>query len=555
MRGQVLLPLMIACAATALTGCGSSAPQPYNPPVAPPGTAFSDSTLNGTYVVAFSGTDISGGYYESFFAVAGTLVTNGAGAITSGTIDLIDPALGTDLGAAGYTFTRVPVTGTYTVTADGRGSGTLSMTIDGNAATMGLDFAMASSSHGLITRFDNGGSGSGTLDAASGVSQSALAGSYAFGLDGVDSTVQDYLSTAGAVTLDANGSVTSGVQDFSDNGNASNLQALAVQGNVTAGTPGTAQLATSAASFGTLHFDAWFIDPTHFKLIETDSTALLAGDAHVSTGHTAFPSGQLAFTLSGADTAQGPFASGGILTSDGSSRITGGLEDVNDQGDVAESPNVTGSLTSSGPRTSLTLDGIYNGYFEGNTPFTGNYTFAAYPFNGGVVLLEIDNGAGTSLGISGGDAFVQSATSLNSAAGYALNLSGANSGGEADMIAEFTTSASGMSGIYDANDLGFLISDASLGPNGIYSAGSSGTGTAQFPDLQTTSNSYAGELYFTYYVVDDSSAILLETDPGQTATGVLLLQGGSSSPSVTLFHTLRVSGFSSPRHEQIERRP
>lgn len=114
MRSRILLPLMIACAATALTGCGSSAPQPYNPPVAPPGTAFSDSTLNGTYVAAFSGTDISGGYYESFFAVAGTLVTNGAGAITSGTIDLIDPALGTDLGAAGYTFARLPVTGTYT---------------------------------------------------------------------------------------------------------------------------------------------------------------------------------------------------------------------------------------------------------------------------------------------------------------------------------------------------------------------------------------------------------------------------------------------------------
>lgn len=540
MRGQILLPLMIACAATALTGCGSSAPQPYNPPVAPPGTAFSASTLNGTYVVAFSGTDISGGYYESFFAVAGTLTTNGAGAITSGTLDVVDPALGTDLGTTEYTYSRLPVSGTYTVTADGRGSSTISMTIDGNAVTMGLDFAMASPSHGLISRFDSGGSGSGTLDAASAVSQSALAGSYAFGLDGVDSTVQNYLSTAGAVTLDAGGNVTSGVQDFSDNGSASNLQALAVQGTVTAGTPGTAQFTTSAASFGTLHFDAWFIDPTHFKLIETDSTAFLAGDAYVSTGHTAFPSGQLAFTLSGEDTGQGPFASGGILTSDGSSRITGGLEDVNDQGDGAESPSVTGSFTASGPRTSLTLDGIYNGYLEGNTPYTGNYTFAAYPFNGGVVLLEVDNGAGTSLGISGGDAFVQSATSLNSAAGYALNLSGANSGGETDLIAQFTTSGDAMSGIYDANNLGLLISDASLGSSGTYSAGPNGTGTAQFPYLQTTGDSLIGALDFTYYVVDDSSAILLETDPGQTATGVLLLQGGSSSPSVTLFHALRV---------------
>lgn len=534
MRNPILLPFLLASGATALTGCGGSKSQPSNPPVAPPGTAFSNATLDGAYIVSFAGTDISAGY-ASFFAVAGTLSTNGAGAITSGTLDLIDPALGAALGT-GYTFSRLSVSGTYTVTADGRGSGTISMTINGSPVTMGLDFALASATHGLISRFDSGGSGSGTLDAATTVSQSDLAGSYAFGLDGVDSTAQSPLSAAGA-TLDAGGKVSAGVQDFSDHGNASNLQSLAIQGSITAGAPGAAQLTTSASAFGTLHFDAWFIDPTHFKLIETDTTALLAGDAYVSTSHTAFPSGQLVFTLSGKDTQQGPFAGGGVLTSDGTSRITGGLEDVNDEGEVAQSPNVTGSFTSSGPRTSLALNGIYNGYLEGTAPFAGNYTFAAYPFNGGVVLLEIDDGAGTSLGISGGVALVQSATSLNGTAGYALNLSGANSDGEADTIAQFNTSGGAMSGIYDANSLGLLIFDASLGPNGVYAAAASGTGTAQFPNLQTTKNSYIGALDFTYFVVDDSSAILLETDPGQTATGVLLLQGGSS-PAVTLFHTV-----------------
>ena len=258
--------------------------------VPPPSATFSDATLNGTYVVSFSGTDTSGGY-ESFFAVAGTLISNGAGAITSGTLDLIDPALGSVFGT-GYTFSHLPVSGSYSVTADGRGNGTLSMTINGNPVSMGLDFALTSASHGLISRFDSGGSGSGTLDVAAGVSQSALAGSYAFGLDGVDSTVQNYLSAAGAVTLDANGNISSG-----------------------------------------------------------------------------------------------------------------------------------------------------------------------------------------------------SATSLNGAAGYVLNLSGANSDGEADMIAEFTASGSAMSGIYDANNFGLLVLDASLGPNGVYSAAASGTGAARFPQLQTTANS------------------------------------------------------------------
>jgi hypothetical protein len=539
MRTRILLSLAMACgAAAALAGCGSSDSQPDNPPAPPPGATFSDSTLNGTYVVSFSGTDISGGY-ESFFAVAGTLTTNGAGQITSGTLDLIDPALGSTFDT-GYSFSRLAVSGSYSVTADGRGSGTISMTVNGNPVTMGLDFALASASHGLISRFDSGGSGSGTLDAASGVSQSALAGSYAFGLDGVDSTVQNYLSTAGAVTLDGDGNISSGAQDFSDNGDAVNLQALSLQGNLTAGSPGSAQLTSGSSAFGTLHFDVWPIDATHLKLIETDSIAFLAGDAYVSTGHTAFPAGQLVFTFSGEDTQQGPFASGGVLTSDGVGRITAGSQEVNDEGDVVESPAVSGSFTSSGARTSLTLNGIYNGYMEGNDPFAGNYTFAAYPFNGGVVLLETDNGAGTSLGISGGDAFVQSATSLNSSTGYALNVSGANSGGEADVIGEFTTSGSAISGIYDANNLGLLILGASLGPDGVYAAGASGTGTAQFPQLQTTDNSYVGGLDFTYYVIDGSSAILLETDSGQTGTGVMLQQGGSSGPGSTLFHTLRV---------------
>jgi hypothetical protein len=542
MRIRNLLSLAIACGATVLTGCGGSQSQPDNPPVPPPNATFSDATLNGAYVVAFSGTDISGGY-ESFFALAGTLTANGAGAITSGTLDLIDPALGSVLGA-GYTFARLPVSGAYSVTADGRGSGTLSMTINGNPVTMGIDFALASASHGLISRFDSGGSGSGTLDATSGVSQSALTGSYAFGLDGVDATAQNYLSAAGALTLDSNGNISAGVQDFSDNGDAANLQALALQGSVTAGSPGTAHLSTSAAAFGTLHFDVWPIDATHLKLIESDSSAFLAGDAYLSTGHTGFPAGQLVFTLSGEDTEQGPFASGGVLTSDGTSQITAGLEEVNDEGDTAESPSVTGSFISNGPRTSLTLDGLYNGYLEGYTPLAGNYTFAAYPFNGGVMLLEIDDGAGTSLGISGGDAFIQSATSLSSGAGYALNLSGVNSGGEADMIAEFSTADGAMSGIYDANNLGLAVSDASLGPNGVYSGGASGSGSAQFPQLQTTGNSYLGALDFTYYVIDGSAAILLETDPAQTGTGVLLQQGGSPGPASTLFHTLRVRSAS-----------
>lgn len=531
--------ILIAFAApVALSGCGSSNATPDNPPVAPPSGAFSDGSLNGTYVVAFSGTDISGGG-ESFFAVAGTLTADGTGTFTGGTLDLIDPALGAALGTE-YTLGRLPATGTYNVTADGRGNGTISMTVNGSTVQMGVDFVLTAAAHGLISRFDTSGSGSGTLDQASGASQSAMTGSYVFSLGGLDATLGNNLNAAGAITLDGNGNVTSGVEDLSDNGNATSLQALQVQGSLVTGGPGTAQLITNAASFGTLHFDAWVIDATHVKLIETDSTAYLAGDAFVSTGNTAFPSGQLVFTLSGEDTAQFPFSAAGLLTSDGTSLITGGLEDINDAGYVAQSPSVTGNFTSSGPRSTLTLDGIYDGYLAGDSPVAGNYTFAAYPYNGGIALLEIDNGAGNSLGISGGSAFVQTATSLSSGQGYALNLTGANAAGEADMIAEFTTSGDSASGIYDVNNLGFLVFDASLGGEGVYSGSANGTGTMQFPYLQTTGNSYIGALDLDYFVIDGSSAILLETDSYQTAAGSLILQNGSSGAPPALFRQLHL---------------
>lgn len=532
-RAAIVISFLLATTAT-LQGCGSSDAAPDNPPAAPPSGAFSNASLNGAYVVSFSGTDISGGN-ESFFALAGTLTANGSGAFTAGTLDLIDPALGSTLGTS-YTLGHLAASGTYAITADGRGSGSISITINGTPIQMGMDFALASPAHGLISRFDSSGSGSGTLDEAPGVSQAALAGSYAFSLGGLDATLGNYLNSVGAVTLDDNGNVTSGVQDFSDNGDATNLQDLPVQGSLAVGTPGSAQLTTSAASFGTLHFDAWIIDATHIKLIETDSTAYLAGDAFVSTGATAFPTGPLVFSLSGEDTAQAPFFAAGLLTSDGSSHITGGLEDVNDEGVVAQSPSVTGTFTSNGPRTTLTLNGIYNGYLAGDSPATGNYTFAAYPYTGGIALLEIDNGAGTSLGDCGGNGFVQTATSLSSTQGYVLNLSGGNVGGEVDMIAELTPSGVDPSGIYDANNLGLSIFDASLGASA-YTASPNGTGTIQFPDLQTTDNSYIGALDLTYFVIDGSSAVFLETDSDQAATGTLLLQTGSPTP-LSLSHQL-----------------
>lgn len=515
----------------ALMGCGSSS----NQASAPPGGAFSNSNLNGTYILSFSGYDNSNGN-GSFFALAGSLTADGNGNFTSGTVDLDDPALGAAHGTS-YSMNHLSTSGHYTITADGRGSGSISVPVNGQSVYIGLDFALSSNSHGLITRFDLAGSGSGTLDLqTANVTQSALQGTYAFGLDGVDSTIVNPLTTAGSFTLDANGNITSGVQDFNDNGSSEGLRDRTLQGTVAVGAPGTSQLTTNVSGFGSLQFDVWPIDATHLKLIETDSKAFLEGDAYVATGQTTLPSGQLVFTLTGEDSGGYPFASAGMLTSDGSSQITGGQQDMNDDGYYEQVQSIRGNFSASGPRSVITLNGIYNGNFYNTTPGTGSYTFAAYPYGGGAFLVEIDNGAGSSIGISGGTIYQQSSTSLASSEGYAFNLSGANGNGEVDMISQFTANGTNLTGLYDVNNLGYLQSDESLG-TGTYSLGSNGSGTISFPSLQTGSNSFISSLNLAFYVVNGSTVVFVETDDNQVGTGMFQLQGSTGGTSSAQIHS------------------
>ena len=525
-----------------LVGCGSSG----NSAAPPPTGGFSTSSLSGTYVFSFSGLDITNANLSNF-AVAGTLVASGSGSFSSGSvIDINDPALAAAAGASSSVQNSLPATGSYVVGADGRGNGTIKVTINSQNVQLGIDFVLSSPSGGLITRFDSNGTGSGTINLqTAGVGQSALVGSYSFALNGVDPD-SNPLGAVGSVTLDANGNAT-GTEDFNDNGNSSNLTdvSLVSPSAVTAGSPGTAELAGSGAgALGALTFDVWVVDATHLKLIETDTSGyLLAGDAFVSTGQTAFPSGQVVFTMTGGpiganidseSPTQLPLETGGLFTAQGGV-ISNGVQDVNAAGTLETAPSVGGSYSSAGARTSLTLTGIYNVIPSDQELVTGDFTFAAYPYNGGVFLLEAD-GQG---GIEAGAAYPQTSTSLASSQGFGMNLTGANANGEVDMIAEFVTNSSGgfSSGLYDANNngsTGGLISNAQLnGSNSTpptYTNNANGRGTISFPDLQVNNNTNGvGALTLEFYAVNDSTLIFIETDTDQGGVGTLQQQNASGS--------------------------
>jgi hypothetical protein len=474
--------------------------------VAPPSGAFSNSDLNGTYVFSSTGSDFSNG----FLAVAGAFTADGNGGITGGTMDVV----GVDVNA--QTTVAQPITaGAYSVSVDGRGQ----VQVTTSVGTIGLDFVLASSSHGLVTEFDNTGSGSGTLDRQTAVTDLAqLTGTYAFSLSGSDASGNP-IGTAGAVTLDGSGNVTAGVQDVNDDGfDFPNLTltspAAVALGSGTA--PGSISLTTT---FGALTFDFYPIDATHLKFIETDSLPIIAGDAF-SQGGASVPTGNMVFTVAGLDN-NGPVAAGGLVTTTGTTLT--GLEDVNDGGNVSP-----GQLSFSGTYA-------LNGLAVGNrtvlnlTSFIPGTQFVLYPSTGGVLMLEIDQSA-----LTAGTAFAQSSTALSTPDGYGLNLTGfdLNSGFEADDIAEFTAQNGDITGIADIND-GGGFPNQSLGSNSTYTPDSPATGRG----LLTATNQFNLQ----YYIVDSNTAVFVELDSSQPGVGTIALQSSAAPPPGAMQHPIAIT--------------
>ncbi len=525
---RLLMALAAISGILLAVGCGSSSPTA----VPPPSGGFSDSNLKGTYVLSISGTDVNvSAGTESFFAIVGTITADGNGNITGGTVDINDPDIATTSVPSGVFTGQTVSASTYSITSDGRGNGTLVVT---GVKTFGLDFVLTSNGHGLITRFDNAGSGSGTLDLQGSASQSSLQ-SLAFSLSGVDynsSSAENplpLLGTVGAFTLNSSGIVTSGIQDFNDNGSSavSGLTGLPLTaGSVvlnSAGTSGKALLTNSSTSFGSLGFDVWVIDSTHLKFIETDTATsglALSGDAF--TQQTSFTAGQLVFTVGGDDSSGYPFAAGGYVTTDVNGTLANGIEDYNDNGNAVPGRTFTGTCNATAPftagRCQLDMTGFY-----------GVFSFAAYPSSGGVLLLENDS---NSLAIAQGAAYAQTATSFAASEGYGLNLSGANSNGEVDDIAQFnatSATSNNMTGILDENDLAYAL-HSDVGFTGTYTPDPTvdGRGSILVPTTGSI-GTLIGGLTLEYYAVDSSTILFIEVDQGQIAMGTFELQSASSS--------------------------
>jgi hypothetical protein len=463
----------------AIAGCGGGGSVNFPPPQG----GFTNANLNGPFAFSYTGSDAGG-----FLAVAGSFVADGAGHITSGTQDI-------NSGVA--VSTNVASSGTYLVRADGRGT----ITLNSPAGNSTLDFVLVAGGHALVTRFDNRATGSGTIDlqTISAFSNAALAGQFAFNLSGID-TGGVPLAVGGIFTSDASGNITSGVDDSNDNGLIVTNDPMTGLIPMTSTGRGTATLNTA---LGTLSFAYYVVDATHLKIVGTNTIPALGGEAFRQTGpfSNASVSGPFAFTIAGADLLNGnPFASGGVITSDGAGNISSGIQDFNDGGSVTTAVPLTGTYAmAANGRGTLTM----------NTA-AGTFSFVIYPSSGGVQVLETDSRFVTS-----GAALQQQSTPFNAGSfqgTYGMNFDAAAPGGsELDSIAEFTSDGvSKLTGIIDINNSGGITFGQSM--TGTFVANANGRFAMS---LQTP----LGPQSTIMYLVNGNRGLFIEVDGGLVAAG------------------------------------
>jgi hypothetical protein len=356
----------------------------------------------------------------------------------------------------------------------------------------------------LLTRFEQSATGSGSLDLvnSSAFSTAALAGTFVFNLNGID-TAGNSFATVGAITTDSSGNVTSGVQDEADNGSIFPNEAigggsLQVSGNGR----GTALLNTAA---GPLNFAFYVVDANHIKLLETDSLPALAGDAFRQSGtiSNASLSGPFAFTVAGNDVTAGPFAAGAVFNADGAGNITSGTEDLNDAGSATPNAPISGTYA---------LDASGRGTLSLSNPVVGTLIFAIYPTTNGVQMLDTKG----SLVVTGA-AFPQAGALSNGTVQgtYGMNYTAASANGELDVIASLNSNGTGhVTAIQDISNPGAGPPSAGTALTGDYTVDVTGHGPL-------TLQSFLGQQNMAIYIVNGSRALFVELDPDIVAAGAI----------------------------------
>lgn len=521
-----LLALILASSATHAAACGGGGSTPPPPP--PVNVGFTNASLKGAYAFSMVGEDLNG----SPIARVGSFTADGAGNITTALEDVSDAGTVSQ----GIQFTS----GTYSIQSNGRGTLTLS-----SALGTGLLFsiAMQSPTRGVLIQTDLNATSSGSFaqQSASAFSQTAISGSYAFDVTGIDVNGSP-LSILGQIGTTGGGVVTGGVLDSNDG------SAPAPSGAVIIPAGGTYALdPTNGSTFGRgiinfagLQFSFYIVDGTHLKLMEIDGqSGFTSGDALQQSGTipvstSAWAAGSFVFAIGGGSVlgTAGPVVRAARFTTNGSGALSAIALDDNNDGTVKSVG--TGSSESN---TVYAIDPTANvaGSGRGTVTFTdsnlGVFSFVFYLISPTQAFIQ-----DTSAGIIGdGNMLAQTGpfTSSNLAGNYAFNWSGVNLGSsqnapfEVDFVGEYVSTSSGsLSGAIDFVELGSTTKNipAFLDISLSGMLGITGDGTASNTYTATAATSPSNTFHYKAYIASPNLIFLVGSDTDRVIAGSIALQ-------------------------------
>jgi hypothetical protein len=477
---------------------------------------------NGTYVFTLTGEDQFANLGSSCvsavntacgpYFVAGAFVVSG-GTITGGEQDFIDLGI----------FKSDPIIGGGVSTAaDGNLQITLT-TADTQIGVSGVETlsgSLVSASTGVITEFDSSATSSGLL-ARQTSSIAAPSGGYAFATAGVDGSSLP-VAIGGVINVDGSGKISGAgsVFDINDDGTVKQAQSFAPSTVSAPDTFGRVQFnLVPSAAVAAINLVGYIVGPKHIWLVETGDTfsGSMGGEALGQGANTGtFNSASFTsfvFDTSGVDNlvaTVGAFQVAGLLTATSSSAVSGTLNFNDLTGTGVQSPiPVTGTYTvdTTGRVTLSNLNG--SGF--------ANATIQIYlSGNGDGTVASMDTSdvlAGLANEQTGGGSFTASSFSGL----YAMNATGFDFNNELEFDANGLVSADGVSGLAGTVDLNFMVPPGTQAPgvsiSGAFTANATGvfTGTVAGLDIDTPANNDA----FTFYMVDTTKAVAIETDPNQ----------------------------------------
>src|SRR6185437_14876699 len=317
-----------------------------------------------------------------------------------------------------------------------------------------------------------------------------------------NSSGSGFFYRAGTFIGDGKGNITGGINDASA-GSAGTLGT----GSYSVESDGRGKL-TFSDDGGTHNFSFALTSNTRGQLIGFDTGLAISEFIRQQdqTAASAAPSGTYVFGLSG-DNA-GPAAAVGQITF--GSTVTG-TEDSNTNGAIMTGTGLTGSMNvGTGGRGTLQLN-------------TSNY--AVYIIDAATLVLADIDATGARLA---GTAYAQSGTFTTASLGTsAYLLSGVTSGTAPQAYAQvgrFDTNSAGSfsGGVFESNIAGASpVSNSQFGSSASYTLASTGRGTI--------SN---GTSTFIFWLASPKQGVILQSDSGNVATG-LVLQQQTGIPSVT----------------------